>query len=192
VNAVLQQIESSEEHDPSTRGFSRSRLKRLLGNPVYMGQLVSDRKLYAGEHEAIVDATVWRKVNELLKQEAVSRARASRPAGQPRCEPCTSGRTPRIARLLALAWRLEGMWRAGVVSGYKALAEVGHVSRSRLTQIVNLVYLAPDIQEQILFLDAGSASGIYESSLRKLCCVPDWSQQRQRWRELTAKPPVPK
>ena len=42
--------------------------------------------------------------------------------------------------------------RDGVVSDQAELATLGHVSRARLTQILNLLFLASDIQEKVLFL----------------------------------------
>src|SRR5690242_18906811 len=62
-----------------------------------------------------------------------------------------AGRVPRVARLLALAIRLEQLVQAGVIANYAALAKLGHVSRARVTQIQNLLLLAPDIQEALLF-----------------------------------------
>src|SRR3954466_11505728 len=61
-------------------------------------------------------------------------------------------RLPRISRLLALALRFENLVDEGVVRNYRELAEVGHVSRPRLSQIMQLTQLAPEIQEQVLFL----------------------------------------
>src|SRR5262249_32149429 len=62
------------------------------------------------------------------------------------------GRVPRIARLLALAHRFEGLLRDGAVKDYAELARLGHVTRARITQVMNLLLLAPGIQEAILFL----------------------------------------
>lgn len=62
------------------------------------------------------------------------------------------GRVPRISRLMALAIRLNQLIRDGVVTDQAELARLGHVSRARLTQIMNLLSLAPDIQEEILSL----------------------------------------
>ena len=59
---------------------------------------------------------------------------------------------PRIARLLALAIRLEGLLRDETIRDYAELARLGRVTRARMTQIMKLLDLAPDIQEQILFL----------------------------------------
>lgn len=40
----------------------------------------------------------------------------------------------------------------GVVKDYAELARLGQVPRALITQIMNLLLLAPDIQEEILFL----------------------------------------
>ena len=84
------------------------------------------------------------------------RRRASRPPrhsdGVAPPPPVPLGRVPRVARLLALALRLEQLVQAGVIANYAELARLGHVSRARVTQILNLRLLAPDLQEAVLFL----------------------------------------
>jgi hypothetical protein len=64
------------------------------------------------------------------------------------------GRVPRISRLMALAIRFDDLLRRGQVKDYAELARLGHVTRARATQIMNLLNLAPDIQEALLFLPA--------------------------------------
>src|SRR5437870_4926357 len=59
---------------------------------------------------------------------------------------------PRIARLMVLAIRMEELVRAGAVRDHAEAARLGRVTRARMTQILKLLDLAPDIQEQILFL----------------------------------------
>ena len=105
--------------------------------------------------------------------------------GPPEARP-TRGRIPRIARLLALAIRLESLVRAGEVADYATLAAVGHVSRARITQITNLVLLAPDIQEAILFLPAVKCGSdpIVERDVRPIAAEPDWGKQRALWSRL--------
>jgi hypothetical protein len=98
------------------------------------------------------------------------------------------GRVPRVARLLALAFRFEEYLRAGQVSDYTRLAELGHVTRPRISQIMNLLNLAPDIQEQILFLPR-TLSGrdpIHLRQLQPIAAAPDWQKQRRMWQELRA------
>ena len=63
-----------------------------------------------------------------------------------------AGRVPRVARLMALALRLDELVRTEQVANYSALASLGHVTRARICQILNLIHLAPDIQEALLFL----------------------------------------
>lgn len=96
------------------------------------------------------------------------------------------GRVPRIARFMALAIRFDGLVRAGVVSDYAELARLGHVTRARVTQIMNLLMLAPDIQEAILFLPRveRGRDPILLRQLQPIALVPDWRKQRQAWKTL--------
>jgi len=98
------------------------------------------------------------------------------------------GRIPRIARLMALAIRFERLVAAGEVRDYAELARLGHVTRARMTQIMNLLNLAPDIQEEILFLAPieHGRDPIREWQLRPIAAVPDWRKQRRMWRDLRA------
>ena len=95
-------------------------------------------------------------------------------------------RTPRISRVLALAHRFETLLVKGTVRTFRELAELGHVSRPRLSQIMQLIQLAPDIQEQLLFLPP-SVRGpdlVFERHLRSIADVMDWDEQRQLFRSL--------
>jgi hypothetical protein len=97
-----------------------------------------------------------------------------------------SARVPRIARLLALAWHIEGLVRSGRLASYAVAARLGHVSRARLSQIMSLLNLAPDLQEQLLFLQhprRGRAPLVLRHVLRVAAAVA-WDEQRRRWRQL--------
>lgn len=98
-----------------------------------------------------------------------------------------SARVPRVAKLLALAIRFEKLIREGHVSDYAELARLGHVTRARLTQLMNLLTLAPDIQEAILFLPAVEAGKdrIAERDLRCVVAELEWKKQREVWLETT-------
>ena len=94
------------------------------------------------------------------------------------------GRVPRVARLLALAHKFQGMLDRGEVASMADIAQLGRVSRARVTQIMDLLLLAPDIQEKILFLPAVEA-GRDKVTLRQLmpvCAEAAWAEQRGRWR----------
>lgn len=96
-------------------------------------------------------------------------------------------RLPRIAKLMALAIRFEGLVRDGVVTDYAELARLGHVTRARMSQIMSLLHLAPDIQEAILFLPrVGSGKDpITERDIRPIAAIPDWGKQGAMWNSLT-------
>ena len=96
------------------------------------------------------------------------------------------GNVPRVARLMALAIHFEGMLRRGEVPDYATLARLGHVTRARMSQIMDLVNLAPDIQEAILFLPRTTKGRdpVTERHLRAMTAVLDWERQRQVWRRL--------
>jgi hypothetical protein len=89
---------------------------------------------------------------------------------------------------MALAIRFEQMVRGGMVPNYAELARLGHVTRARLSQIMNLLQLAPDIQEAILFLPRtlGGAAPIHERDLRPMTAMLDWRRQRRMWREAVS------
>ena len=55
----------------------------------------------------------------------------------------TDGRLPRVAKLMALAIRFDQLIRDGHVADQAELARLGHVTRARLTQIMNLLNLPP-------------------------------------------------
>ena len=94
------------------------------------------------------------------------------------------GRVPRVARLMALAIRFEQMIRDGEVSGYAELARRGRVSRARGTQIMNMLGLAPDIQEEILYLPwiGRGSHAITERQLRPMAAQSSWREQEAMWR----------
>jgi hypothetical protein len=97
-------------------------------------------------------------------------ARAARAAATPRI--------PRIARLVALAIKFQDMVDSGEVRDSADLARLGYVSRARLTQIMNLLHLAPAIQENLL--DAECAHGLprlTETLLRPIASLVSWADQ---------------
>jgi hypothetical protein len=96
------------------------------------------------------------------------------------------GAVPRVARLMALALRFENLIREGRVADYSDLAHLGHVSRARLTQIMNLLLLAPDIQEAILFLPPRrrGRDPIRLARLQPIALTWNWARQRCLWKAL--------
>jgi hypothetical protein len=103
--------------------------------------------------------------------------------------PAPKGRVPKISRLMALAIRFDGLLARGEVKDYAELARLGHVTRARVTQVMNLLQLAPDIQEAILFLpeiDEGR-DPVKEWQVRPIAAEGDWGRQRGMWRRLVGR-----
>jgi hypothetical protein len=102
--------------------------------------------------------------------------------------PSPLGRVPRVARLLALAIRFEGLVRSGAIASYAELARLGQVTEARISQIMDLTLLAPDIQEAVLFLPRTERGRdpIVLRDLLPIAAARDWQKQRRLWRETTA------
>jgi len=97
--------------------------------------------------------------------------------------PVVCERVPRVAKLMALAIRFDGLIRDRVVKDQAELAKLGHVTRARLTQIMAFLNLAPDIQEAILTLGTTESGrdSVTERDLRPIAAEPDWGKQREIW-----------
>lgn len=101
--------------------------------------------------------------------------------------PEPAGRVPRVARLMSLAIKYDDLLRRGVVADLSELARLCQVTQPRMTQIMNLLHLAPDIQEELLFLPAVRAGrdSPTEHHLRPITRLTAWPAQRRWWRQLT-------
>ena len=87
---------------------------------------------------------------------------------------------------MALAHQFEDLLRQGIIHDYASLARLGQVSRARITQIMNLLHLSPEIQEAILFLPpkVQGRAPLLLRQVQPLTHVHDWQQQRALWRKL--------
>ena len=108
-----------------------------------------------------------------------------RPERTPESEPV--GRVPRIARLLALAHKINGMIQSGELKDLAHAAKVCGLTKARVTQIMNLTLLSPAIQEAILDLPpvTRGRDTVTERNLREIVAEPLWNQQQVLWDALT-------
>jgi hypothetical protein len=90
----------------------------------------------------------------------------------------TAVHIPRITRLMALAIKFQEMVDCGEVRDYADIARLGYVTRARLTQIMNLLLLAPDIQEALLHSGAKLEKPLSERHIRSIAAVESWESQR--------------
>ena len=93
--------------------------------------------------------------------------------------------------MLALAHKIDGMIRAGELKDLAAAARALGVTRARMTQVMNLLLLAPKIQEAILELPSVTVGRdpVSERALRKIVAEPDWERQEAAWSRLIANLP---
>ena len=88
-------------------------------------------------------------------------------------------RIPRIARLMALAIKFEAVVERGEVRDYADLARLGYVTRARITQIMNLLNLAPDIQQALI--DHAPEFRFTERDARNTTRLVCWNEQRKHF-----------
>jgi hypothetical protein len=105
---------------------------------------------------------------------------------QPASQSVTAGRVPRISKLVALAIRFDGLLRDGKLSDLAEIARLSRVTQPRVTQVMNLLHLAPDIQEELLFLPrvVEGRDPVHEKLLRGACAEISWQKQREIWASL--------
>jgi hypothetical protein len=88
-------------------------------------------------------------------------------------------RPARVAIMLALAHKLQRMLDERQVGSMADIADMLGVTRARVTQILDLTHLAPDVQEEILSgTPARGRSLRSERDARPLMREPDWRAQR--------------
>lgn len=98
----------------------------------------------------------------------------------------TPSRTPRVSRVMALAIHFDELLRSGIVSNTIVLADLARVTQPRITQVLNLLHLAPDIQEELLLLPcvAEGRDPFNEKRIRRICSEVSFSVQRRMWQAL--------
>jgi hypothetical protein len=110
----------------------------------------------------------------------VRKERAGRRRRRAKAEKRPDKGVPRIARLMALAIKFKGMLEDGTVQDLSELARLARVSQPRMTQIMNLTFLAPEIQESLLFSDTTLPTRRYMRALQVITNLLDWAHQRSR------------
>ncbi len=104
------------------------------------------------------------------KQEAVSEA----------------GRIPHVTKLMSLAIRLDSLLDSGLVANQTEIAKTVGITTARITQILNLTCLAPEIQQTILELESTTdpRDPVLERDARTIATNLCWSRQRKEFAML--------
>lgn len=89
-------------------------------------------------------------------------------------EPVTDTVHP-LARRMALAIEAKRLIESGVVADAAEMARVAGMTRARMTQILNLTLLAPEIQEGLLLFQGND--GMPRAAIKAACSMNKWSDQ---------------
>ncbi len=110
------------------------------------------------------------------------------PAAGLEAQVAAPGRLPRVTQVLALAICFDDLIRQGEAKDYADVARLAGLCRERISKLMRLTYLAPDIQVELLYLPS-TATGRYpvsETSMRQIANLLSWADQREQWERLKA------
>jgi hypothetical protein len=104
----------------------------------------------------------------------------------PDAPPSKDCRLPRVTQIMAVAIHLQDMLQRGEARDYADLARLGCLTRERMSQIMELIWLAPDIQKDILEFKPYGATRfpISEVAVRRVAADLGWKEQREAWHKL--------
>lgn len=94
-------------------------------------------------------------------------------------------RPARIALQLALAYCIQKAIETGEIRDQAEAARVLGVTRARVSQLLDLTLLPPDVQERLLADEVGTHS---ERALRSASGIEDWNGQRREIAGPTLRP----
>jgi len=110
------------------------------------------------------------------------------PRGKPK--PPKEPRTPRVVELLRKAIEWQALLTSGEASSQAAIASQEGITRARVTQVMGLLRLAPEIQEHVLSLpDMVRRPAITERALRPIAQLENATDQKAKFRELVSQVP---
>lgn len=111
--------------------FWRGSLFHLLKNPIYRGKIVHKGEIYEGEHAPIVDADLWKAVQQRLQEKAPQRRR---PKNDPQQTLLRGLLTDPEGRPMVPTYATKGTRRYAYYETRKDLARVDDVPATRISQ----------------------------------------------------------
>jgi len=88
----------------------------------------------------------------------------------------------RAAQILALAYEMDRLIATGALRDRAEMARVTGFDDSRISQIMNLMWLAPDIQESVLLAEIGDGHDwVTAKELLPIARCTSWAEQRRRF-----------
>ncbi len=93
---------------------------------------------------------------------------------------------PPLRRSLILAHQINNLFKTGKARSFTHLAKWLHMTHGRVSQLMNLLLLAPQIQEEIIMGSQPTCARLTERHIRPIPMEADWQKQRDLWREVLA------
>jgi DNA invertase Pin-like site-specific DNA recombinase len=196
------------------RPWTKDSVLRVLKNAIYAGLMPYGDEVHSGEHDAIVPEATWRQAQvQLRRQTRRTVTRPRNPdyllRGLLRCVHCGAAFTPATttrkgdrAYRYYLCITRDKQGRSACPAGPLPAAAIedfvlarlheategGALAadvRARITQLLDLLLLAPDIQEELLFTEVPPGRDpVTEHDLRQVVRTPLWADQRAMWAGL--------
>ena len=91
---------------------------------------------------------------------------------------------PRLRQSLILAHQLQELFKNGKASDFTQVAKWLNVTHARVCQLLNLVLLAPEIQEEILLSSDDKIHRLTERRIHRIPMTVDWQKQKEMWKEI--------
>jgi hypothetical protein len=124
-------------------------------------------------------------IGALTRQVATARVVSAVPPGRGMPKPSTEPRTPRVVELLRKAIEWQNLLESGQVVSQADIARQEGVTRARVTQIMGMLRVSPEIQGNILAMpDTTSRPSLTERMLRPIESIRDARDQRHEFHKL--------
>jgi len=90
-----------------------------------------------------------------------------------------------LRQKLILAYQVHDLLNQGKAKSMLQIGQWIGTCHSRMSQLMNLLNLAPAIQQEILFSNDPKIHQVTEFHIRDLAMEIDWTRQVKQWKQLT-------
>ena len=91
---------------------------------------------------------------------------------------------PRLRQSLALAYQVQRLLEDNRAKTSKQIAQWLNMTPARISQIMNLLFLSPNIQRDILLSEDKRIQELTEYKIFRIITEVDWQKQEEMWNNL--------
>ena len=127
-------------------------------------------------------------IGTLTRRVRADRVVSAVPPRRGKPKPPKEPRTPRVVELLRKAIEWQALLESGDAANQAAIARREGITRARVTQVMGMLRLAPEIQQHVLSLpDMVRRPAISERALRSITMFDNEHQQFQAFADILSK-----